>query len=115
MKRFLICALVLVLGACTKQPVTTAVYDSKKTLLVAEDIAVVYLAQPPCAGPAAVTCVDPGIKAKIKAATMQATKARKAVDQAVAIGQAPDTASMDAAIIALAATVAPYAALIPKQ
>lgn len=108
---FIATVTVVVLAACT--PTTkTATYDAKAALLAADNIALAYLSQPPCIAAAAVTCVDPGVKTQIKTASARATVARKAVDAAVAIGQAGDAAGFQAAVVDFAAVVAPYAILV---
>lgn len=108
--RKLIFAGLLMLGACG--PTTTATYDAKQGLLAADHVALVYLSQPPCATTVTITCVDPASKAKIKAASATATAARHAADAAIAAGKTPDNASLTAAVVAFAGTVAPFQALV---
>lgn len=110
--RKLIFAGLILLGACGQQAATTT-YDVKQTLLAADNIALVYLAQQPCPpGQVAVTCVDPATKARIKAASATATAARHAADDAIAAGKTPDNASLTAAIVAFGAVVAPLQSLV---
>lgn len=114
MKRLTLTGLLL-LGACSANQTTVATYDAKQALLTADGIALTYLAQLPCVGTPAITCVDPAVKARIKVASARVRVARNAVDAAVASGQVPDTASLTAAIVAFAAIVAPYDSLVPAK
>lgn len=114
MKRMILAGLLL-LGACSANQATVATYDAKQALLTADGIALTYLAQLPCAGTSAVTCVDPAVKARIKVASARVRVARNAADAAIASGQVPDTASLTAAIVAFAAIVAPYDSLVPAK
>lgn len=104
-------ASVLLVAGCGQQT-ATVVYDSKKALLAADEIALAYLQQPPCIGAAQLTCVDPTIKASIKAASAKVTAARHAITAAVAIGQAADTVALDTAIAEFVAATAPFASLV---
>lgn len=96
-------------GGCSATQTSTASYDVKTATLAADDIALAYLAQPACTGPAQITCVDPAVKLRIKAASAKATAARHAYNTAVTSGQAPDLAALMAAEAAFSLVVGPYA------
>lgn len=109
--RKLIFAGALLLAGCGDKAATTT-YEAKQALLVADNIALAYLAQPPCGPVVAITCVDPATKARIKAASATASAARKAADAAIAAGKTPDNATLTAAILAFGAVVAPMQSLV---
>lgn len=93
------------LAGCTKADTTTTLYDVKRSLLAADNIALAYLAQPPCAGPARADCVDSGIKVRIKLANAKALAAVKAADVSNAAGGSTEVVIAQAAVAGLLAVV----------
>lgn len=118
MRKILIIAAVgsiALLNGCANQPantvntvntVNTALYGAGKALATAQALALTYLSQAPCpAGKTALTCVDPAVKAKIKADSQAATSAYDAAVTANAVSGSAELTALAAATALLTADV----------
>lgn len=113
MKRLMLFRLLagaMLFAGCTPSQTGMAVYDARRSLLAADNTALAYLGQPPCGATVAVTCVDPAVKLRIKAAEQIAYDAVNQADAARTSGATGANTLAAAAVVAITA----YAAAIPK-